>query len=146
VKLLHRCIAISSTLVLLSSLSTLFSGCDAICPPSNVSFKNCIVPTLEANCAGSGCHGGDEAAYGLVLDKDHYKNLYGTKESRKKSVLNDTFFMVDPGKADKSALYIKMLDTYATVGGDKMPPYRGNMTQAQLDMIKAWINEGAKNN
>lgn len=56
-------------------------------------------------------------------------------------------FLVTPGDLEQSYLYHKLADTHTEVGGsgDRMP-FDSNLTAEQLETIRLWIVQGAKNN
>jgi len=91
-----------------------------------VSFATDVMPILEKHCWE--CHSEESAELGLKLDT--YEGVmagsdYGT--------------IVEVGDADASLL----VDMIAS--GD-MPEDADAMPAAELDVIKAWITEGAQNN
>ena len=55
--------------------------------------------------------------------------------------------LVTPGNLEQSYLYRKLTDTHAEVGGsgDRMP-YQSDLAPHQLETIRKWIEQGAKNN
>ena len=91
------------------------------CSPDTVYFVNEILPMITSNCAQAGCHDNITQAEDIVL------NSYASIRSQ-----------VKPGKAADSELYKEIVN-------GNMPP-AGSMTQEQMDKIKKWINQGAKNN
>ena len=95
------------------------------CSPDSVYFQKDIWPLIASNCAKSGCHAsgsGNDVTY-----------------TGYSSVLRE----VKPGNPSSSKLYNILITSDP---GDRMP--RGNtpLTQAQIDMIYKWIQQGAKNN
>ena len=114
-------LAMQSTSTTSSETSTV-----AIDAPREVSFVNEVMPILEKHCWE--CHSEESAELGLKLDT--YEGVmagsdYGT--------------VVEVGDADAS-LIIDMI-----ASGD-MPEDSDPMPAAELDVIKAWIVEGAQNN
>lgn len=91
------------------------------CSPDTVYFVNEILPMITSNCAQAGCHDNITQAEGIVLNS--YSNIMRT---------------VRAGNASNSKLYKEIIN-------GNMPP-AGSMTQDQMDKIKKWINQGAKNN
>ena len=91
------------------------------CSPDTVYFVNEILPMITSNCAQAGCHDNITQAEGVILDS--YNNIM--REVR-------------AGNANFSSLYRE-------IANGNMPP-AGSMTQEQMDKIKKWINQGAKNN
>lgn len=96
--------------------------------PNNdsVSFQTEILPLLIANCTMSGCHDAGTAAEGLVLT--NYNNIMQIVRPN------------NPGGSD-------LIDVITTTRPDKRmpPPPATPFTQAQIDLITKWINEGARN-
>ena len=91
------------------------------CSPDTVYFVNEILPMITSNCAQAGCHDNITHAEGVIL------NSYS-------SIMK----VVRAGNATNSKLYKEIIN-------GNMPP-AGSMTQDQMDKIKKWINQGAKNN
>jgi len=121
---------------------TACGGGETTCGTKDVSFKNCVVPILNKSCGTAGCHAADNPKGKLDLSQNHHANIVN-KESEKRAGKKQ----VVPSKPDESLLYLKLLadgKRPADVGG-KMPPAK-LLEQAQVDTIKAWISEGAKNN
>lgn len=119
----------------------LFSACDdtinindldsIIIPSQNVSYSQHIQPVLTAKCAVSGCHDDQTRAGSLSLTS--YSNT------------TSDYLVVAPGLPQNSKLVWSVEGT----GGKIMPPLGSNvrpLTKNQIDGIKTWIKEGAKNN
>ena len=51
--------------------------------------------------------------------------------------------LVVPGKPDESLFYVKLTANYGC--GDRMPQGGDPLTDAQLAMVRSWIEAGAKN-
>ncbi len=126
--------------------------CAAACGPP--SFSQEIQPILSASCAvgGSTCHGASGTGGHLRLDPANaHASLVGVASSLLPSVL-----LVDPGHADASFLLHKLAgDMYTAVPGcttsmncgTRMPMVGGqNLSDAQIALIRQWINAGAPNN
>jgi len=123
----------------LATLSlALLSGCER-----KVSFSADVQPVLAANCAG--CHSGyaeGETSTGLNVT-DYASLMHGTRLGE----------VVVPGSAASSTLYL-------VVSGEsapeiQMPPHheeslaegRGApLEKDEVQLIKDWIDQGAKNN
>lgn len=98
------------------------------CDPSLVYFQNDVFPIISSNCAYSGCHGDGSAEDGVDLST--YDLIISTGK-------------VKPGNAGDSKLYKVMIDDDPS---DIMPPPpAAPMSDAQKEIILAWINQGAKN-
>ncbi len=140
-------------LVLLSLLpiAALFTACggggggDCKTDPS---FKKCVLPILNNNCAGSGCHSKAEAKSGNLKLVDVTAKDLLSREGQQKTTKG--IKMVVPQKPNESLLYLKLLapndrpSNYKDIGA-KMPPGT-DLPQSDIDTIKTWIEKGAKDN
>ena len=100
---------------------------DRPCSPDSVYFQNTILPLLVSNCAMSGCHDAGSHRDGLVLTS--YQGILR---------------IVQPGNPGSSKL-VSVVTTSNT--GDIMPPPpRSPLTLVQIDWIKKWISQGARDN
>jgi len=99
-------------------------------PPCNddtVYFQQDILPLIVSNCAGQGCHDAITHEDGVRLYS--YETIVQQVEPG------------DPGNSD--LLERGILET----GQDRMPPEpNAPLTQAQVDLIITWIQQGALNN
>ena len=99
-----------------------------------VSFANNIQPIFNAACVN--CHGGNG---GLFLNQGSaYNNLVnvisqGYSPTRR----------VKPGDPNHSVLYGKVFNTGQY--GQQMPP-GGGLSSSAKNLIKKWIEQGARNN
>ena len=97
------------------------------CDPTKVYFQRDILPILLSNCTMSGCHNANDHEDGVVLDT--YSSVMNTADVR-------------PGNANGSDLYEVLVEN----DPDKRMPYGGApLSQAQRNLIRDWINQGAKN-
>lgn len=104
---------------------TVSSSCDS----DTIYFQNEILPLLISNCSTSGCHDSDSKEEDVIL-VDYA------------SVLSDG--KIKTGDAEGSKLYKQLLENDPE---ERMPPAPNNpLTQDQKNMIKKWINQGARNN
>ncbi len=102
-----------------------------VIPPSNVSYSQYIQPLFNIKCTNSGCHNDQSRAGGLSLTT-------WTNATANASI-------VFPGQPDNSILVWAIEGN----GAKLMPPIDAPvtpLTQNQIDGIKTWIKEGAKNN
>jgi len=98
-------------------------------PSSNVSYSQHIQPVFDAKCNYAGCHNDRDMAGGLSLT-----NYYNTTAD---------YLIVAPGLPENS----KLVWSIEGRGTNPMPPVgRWPLTKNQIDGIKTWIKEGAKNN
>lgn len=95
-------------------------------PNGQVCFDD-VLPIFQSSCAKSGCHNAASAQKGYVFDS--YSNI--TRKG------------IKPGDASGSKVYRMITETDP---GDRMPkqPYPA-LLAAQIELIKNWINQGAKN-
>ena len=96
------------------------------CSPDSVYFANDIYPLMQSTCAMGGCH--DNITREEGVDLTTYANIA-------KHVI--------PGNALRSELYKEIIRT----DKDRMPPPpMAPWTTEQINKLKTWINQGAKNN
>lgn len=129
-----------SILILFSFLTILIiSACDdtsnitdidnVVIPAQNVSYSQYIQPVLTAKCARAGCHD----------DQNQVGNLSLTSWSNTTS----SYLVVAPGYPQNSSLVLSIQGLTTS----PMPPVGlSPLTKNQIDGIKTWVKEGAKNN
>ena len=105
-----------------------------------VSWSGRVSRILEANCGG--CHTGTSPSAGLnLVEEAAYDTLLGP--SSQQPSLN----FIEPGKPDESYLWLK-LNGDDSIDGSQMPldPLDGDrtLTQPELDDIRTWIENGAR--
>ena len=95
---------------------------DGTCVEGFISFQHEVLPILVSNCATSGCHDEISREDGVVLTT--YENVMRE---------------VTPYDINESELYESMVET----DDDIMPPPPADpMAEAQLKIIRDWINKG----
>ena len=106
----------------------------AACSPSGVSYNKDVQPTLAKNC--SECHTpGQKGFEASGLDTTSYQALLkGGKFGQ----------LVKPGDALSSAL--NMLVEGRAHPSIRMPHGRTKLPDKDIEILKVWVNEGAKNN
>ena len=106
--------------------------------PQEVSFNQQVLPILKRNCVI--CHMTGDTQGNLGLHPEPYLALVSAPSSQSRLVL------VEPGSIENSYLYHKLMDTQASVGGEGslMPYQRDALAQADIDIIRRWIIEGAQ--
>ena len=104
------------------------------CSPSNVSFSKDVQPILAKNCAE--CHAPGKQGYiASGLDVTSYQSLMkGGKFGP----------LVKPGDALSSSL--NMLVEGRAHPSIRMPHGRAKLPDKDIEILKVWVNEGAKNN
>jgi hypothetical protein len=144
-----------------SSEPNLIQGPSSSSTKATVSFKDDVIPVLRQNCSSTGCHGAKEFNKGIYIpcckDTDN-ATIY--EELKKDSRLGAGKFVV-PGDAKASFLMLKMDNTQGTLDakctdpdsvlppkncGESMPQGDGLLPQADRDLVRKWIDQGAKNN
>lgn len=104
-------------------------GNNISCNPDTVYFNKDILPLLSSNCAITGCHDSKTAEEGVVLD--NYSNIIRTGK-------------IMAGNPGESELYEAITESDPE---DIMPPApKSKLTGAQIQLIRKWIMQGAKNN
>jgi mono/diheme cytochrome c family protein len=98
------------------------------CDSDSVYFNQQVLPFLVANCAMTGCHDAGTASDGIVLNS--YQALMNSD-------------IVKPGDPTDSDLIEAITNTDPD---DKMPPPpAAPLSAAQINLIAAWISQGAQN-
>ena len=105
-----------------------------------ISFNEDVLPILNKYCVM--CHLPGAAQADLVLYPDAWSELVGIPSSQ--SALS----LVEPGSPDESYLYLKLMDTQEAqdVTGLQMPFQQNPLDPAQIEAIRLWIEQGAKQN
>lgn len=121
-----------STVLLISCDDTITnSDIDQVVIPSkNVSYAKYIQPVFNLKCTSSGCHNEESMAGGYSLTSWSNAVIPG---------------IVDPGSVETSRLVWRIEGK----GVPLMPPVGSTsppLTRNQVEGIKTWIREGAKNN
>ena len=104
------------------------------------SFEKDVLPILDRHCVM--CHVPGAEQGGLGLYPDAWSRLVNIP-SKQSSLL-----LVDPGSPDSSYLYIKLIETGESVGGSGllMPIQQPPLDPGQIETIRLWIEQGAKQN
>jgi hypothetical protein len=91
-------------------------------------------------CGVPGCHGPPAPEQGMELSSGRtYVSTVGVDATELPG-----FKRVAPGNAADSYLYMKIAGDPRIVG-DRMP-FGGTLTAAEIDVVRAWIAAGAKDN
>jgi len=125
-------------LVVVFASTVLFISCDdtitnndidkVVIPSENVSYAKYIQPVFNLKCTSSGCHNEESMAGGYSLTSWTSAVIPG---------------IVDPGSVETSRLVWRIEGQGYPI---MPPPTRGYLTPNQVNGIKTWIKEGAKNN
>ncbi len=98
-------------------------------PPNNISYSRQVQPLFNQACSLVGCH--DDGSTESVLHLTSYANLMFQLPG-----------IVVAGKPDQSNLVLRIQGSV----GQRMPPTTNQLNDNQINGIRAWIVEGAKNN
>ncbi len=101
------------------------SGAALAQAPAKVDFRRDVQPLFKANCIG--CHGPAQQMNGFRLDR------------RSAAMKGGTIAVIGAGNSAGSRLYLRLIGNQY---GMQMPP-TGPLSQDQIDIVKAWIDEGA---
>jgi hypothetical protein len=115
------------------------------CVFPNVSLANDIQPLFTASCAANGCHGGANPKQGLALTSasvsfSHLVNVFATENNC------TTHKRVAPGSPSTSYLVDKLTGANLCFGSQMPGGSSSNWTSAEIDLVRAWIANGALNN
>ena len=131
---LSSVIVVASLVLILGSCKDQITDPNAnpiVFPSSNVSYSKYVDALFQQRCALSGCHAGSSAQAGLDLQTPSYNNL-----------INHQPRLVNPGASNNSLLVQRIDGRIAP----QMPYISQPLNSNQIDGIKKWIDEGAKNN
>jgi hypothetical protein len=103
------------------------SPSDIVFPPSNVSYERQVQPLFNQTCTFAGCHDDGQAQGKLKLTS--YSNTVFSLPG-----------VVVPGKPESSTLVLRIQGSVGT----RMPPDRNQLNDNQINGIRTWIAEGAK--
>jgi hypothetical protein len=117
------------------------ASCEAgRCAWPDTSFAGEVYSLFQKySCAGN-CHGGARPAEELDLSSTSiaFDDLVGVASGQCSSRL-----LVDPGNPDASYLLNKITGV-SLCSGSKMPKSGAGLTQAEIDVVRAWIGRGAE--
>lgn len=127
----NRIKALIASLVLAMGVVVIGSS-HAGSPPPGVSFKDDIMPILQIRCLE--CH----TKGGSGLEKS------GLNLDTYESLMKGTTFgpVITPGNAMTSNLLLLVEGKTAV----RMPHNRKSLTKCEIDLLRDWVQKGAKNN
>lgn len=145
----ENAIVTATASVLVIALTTLLAGCPTPPAPPDppvdgvVLFSTHIQPIFSANCTV--CHrpGGIALLRGIelqLLEGVSYDFLVDQP-----SIQNPDLTLVLPGDSSASLLFLKVSSSAPPVGS-RMPLNRSPLSQAQINLIRDWIDQGALDN
>jgi len=94
--------------------------------PGKIDFGRDVQPIFKTYCIG--CHGPSQQQHGLRLDR------------RRDAMRGGTIPVIGPGNGSASRLYLRLIGSQY---GLQMPP-TGALSPEQIDIVKAWIDQGAE--
>ena len=98
------------------------------CSPDTVYFQNTILPLVVSSCGTTGCHDQGSHKDGVILTD--YTSIIKTGE-------------IKPGDPNDSEFF----ETLSDDDDDLMPPPPYDpLSSEQINLIRQWIEQGAKNN
>lgn len=145
-----RCWHVLGTFIVAVSLIGCEQGSDTSTePPAQgpATLSGDVQPILSSSCAFNGCHGGsilEPPGKPMSLDAGKtYSNTVNVPALELPSM-----HRIEPGNPDASYLVQKIQGTQGSVGGtgERMPLGLPPLSQAEIDVIREWIANGAKNN
>ncbi len=113
--------------------------------PAPGTFASLVSDVFVPYCSSTACHGGASPNYYPQLDADTtYDQIVGAPATQ--ASLN----LVEPNDPAASYLVLKLRDQQAGAGGSGTvmpPPYaaEGQLDEATIEAIEAWISNGAPN-
>jgi len=111
---------------------------------SSAKLSTDVQAILSASCAFSGCHGGAMPQLGQNLTSGNtYASIVNVA-----AVELPSMSRVTPFEPEQSYLVHKIRGTQVSVGGSggQMPLGGGALPEAEVDIIRAWVQSGAPNN
>ncbi len=125
-------------------LLMILAGCDSEPSAPDVSdptFTQIQQTIFDTSCAVLGCHACANAPWGLNLEaSSSYANLVNVPARSKPDVER-----VSPGRPDSSYI-INVLENSPGITVSRMPFGQDALPSDQIEMIRFWIDAGAKNN
>lgn len=112
-------------------------------PGEPVSFSQHIQPIFNSSCTNCHVRGGVSGLDTLRLyleDGESWTSLVNQASTQSSALTR-----VIPNDSANSLLYQKVSSDTPPVGS-RMPIFGGSLSQKQIDVIKAWIDQGALDN
>ena len=122
-----------------ASAAACSGGSDPVSGSGGVTLLEVQSQVFTPRCGITGCHVGPGAPFGLDLSSASSSSvsLVGVVSAEMPPMLR-----VEAGNAADSYLYWKITGNPG-INGDQMPLSGGPLSQADIDLIAAWINGGA---
>jgi hypothetical protein len=117
-------------------------------PVGAVSLQNNVQPIFSTTCAASSsCHAGSTPQAGMNLEPGQsYANLVGPSGTGVQSLEVPSLMRVKPGDSSQSYIIDKLEGTNIPTGLAQMPFGGPYLSPSTIQIIKDWINQGAKDN
>jgi len=129
-KPLHALVALSGIIILPSCKDEVTGPADIIFPTRDVSYSQHVQPLFNQSCAFAACHDDGPHPDSELCLTSHYNTVFRT------------LTIVIPGKPELSKLVQRIEGSV----GDRMPLNSPPLNQNQINGIRTWIVEGAKDN
>ena len=114
------------------------------------SFTTQVAPIFFNNCAISGCHAGPNPQEGQNLSSFAEISATAINVQANETLLTSMLDRIEPFQSNQSYLIHKIDGTHLDPGVDgsgvQMPRGRPPLPQAERDLVRSWIAEGALNN
>lgn len=110
--------------------------------PATVSYQADILPlfaTERYHCGDSGCHGAP------LISSDYSVSTYEDLFHRGLEAVNKGMCAIRPGAPDES-YFVWKIESRPGIEGARMPNTFPAMDPADIQLIRTWIAEGARNN
>ena len=120
------------------------TGLALVSEVDQVTLSGDVQPIFTSTCALSGCHAGTNPQLDMNLSEGQtFANVVNVP-----AMELATMNRVTPGQPNSSYLVHKVQGTHLDEGGSgfQMPIGRSPLTQTEIDLIRAWISAGAKQN
>ena len=120
------------------------TGLEPVTGDDEVTLSGDVQPILSRSCVFTGCHVGTSPQEGLTLSSGQTLGNVVNVASRQLPTMN----RVTPNQPDNSYLVHKVQGTHLAEGGsgNRMPEGLAPLPQAEIDLIRAWVQAGAKSN
>ena len=114
-------------------------------PGGNVSLAAHVQPIFTFSCAVSGCHDSGTAESGMILEAgrlfDAGTGIVGVASQ------GSALLRIDPFESASSYLLHKLLGIQGATGsGDTMPLGEPPLSDAEIQVIIDWVDQGAQDN
>lgn len=131
-----------------------FHGCGPEPAPADPSLAEDVAPIFSASCSFSSCHGGPNPPGYVQLGPASQVTPAAIREALVgvPARADDRMLLVVPGEPDGSFLVRKLEGRFSDLPcapdacGDRMPQRNPPLDPRQLEIVRNWIAQGAKEN